>query len=171
MIAFFYVNHRWAGIKLTGNIILILALHKGVAVCINRALAADRAIIRLKTINENKARLPRYRVADKRRFRVVYQFIGANIAVYIRSGFKHRALLNVQINIAFKAHRITVKHKAALQHNRAPAAFCTIINRVLNCKGIICFTVSGSAVLQHIIFFHIHFPRFRAKNAKLFRIQ
>ena len=168
MIAFFNINNRWAGIEFTRNIISVFTLHKGVAVCINSAFAADCAIIRLKAIDKNKARLAGYRVADKCRFWVIYQLIGANIAIYIRSGFKHRTLLNVQINIAFKAHRITVKHKAALQHNRASAAFCAIINCVLNCKGIICFAVSGGAVLQHIIFFHIRFPRFCAKKRQTF---
>ena len=83
VVAFFNVNNCRTGIKVTCYIISVLALNKGVTVCINSTLTAYCAVVSLVSIDENKARLACNRISDKRRFRIVNQLVGSDISVDI----------------------------------------------------------------------------------------
>ena len=83
MVTFFNINNSRTRIKVTRNIIPVLALNKGVSVCINGSLTANGAIISLVCIDKNKAWLTCYRVTDKCSLGVINELIRTDIAVNI----------------------------------------------------------------------------------------
>ena len=155
MVGLLHIDHRRAGVEVAGYIVLVLALHKGVAVGVNGAFPADGAAVCLIAVEKDKAGLAGDRVADQRCFGVVNQLIGADIAVNIAGGLQTGALLDMQVHIGPQANGVAVKHIAALQHHPAAAVFGTVVNGVLNGKGVIGGAVAYGTVLENIVFLQL----------------
>ena len=106
-------------------------------------------------VEKDKAGLAGDRVADQRRFGVVDELVGADIAVNIAGGFQPSAFLNMQVYIGSQANGVAVKHIAALQHHPAAAVFGAVVNGVLNGKGVVGGAVADGTVLENIVFLQL----------------
>ena len=140
------IDHGRARVEIPCDIVGADPSDKGHIVSVDRALSRNGDVLCILCVEEDIGGLERDRSSDAVYAFVLFLLVRAKIGIQLRGGLKHGSLFQMQVDIASEHQGRGVIGMAALQKNGSAAGRMAVVDRVLDGRRVIGFSVSCGAV-------------------------